>query len=237
MITSPCLSKEPFHTFPGPHCTAGPLPPPPKPGGQEGSGTTNSLNFSVEETWTQESYVTCLESHSQAVTDRGEDSALRVTGNNSQKPQEESSGLPSCRRPGLLPKASLSLWPPCPLPGPGSHLRGKGLTDSEARLGVMPVATLAIQGGGVAAFTAVGAVPTGTSLLADGGSEDDLDLLDFLSEVQPCRERAWVQGAGLRGTAVTSRGCLERPTGSRVTPSQGHLLSTYWKQGPVVGAG
>lgn len=101
----------------------------------------------------------------------------------------------------------------------------------------MPMTTLAIQRGGVAALTAVGTVSVGTSLLADGGSEDDLDLLDFLREVQPCRERAWVQGAGLRGTAVTSRGWLERPMGSGVNPSQGHLLSTYWKQGPIVGAG
>lgn len=90
---------------------------------------------------------------------------------------------------------------------------GEGLTDAEARLGVMPVTSLAVQGRGVAALTAVGTVSMGTGLLADGGSEDDLDLLDFLSEVQPCRERAWVQGAGLRGTAVTSRGWLEGPWG------------------------
>lgn len=76
----------------------------------------------------------------------------------------------------------------------------------------MPVAALAVQGGGVPTFTAVGTAPAGTGLLADGGREDDLDLLDFLCEIQPCRERAWVQGAGLRGTAVTSRGWLERPT-------------------------
>lgn len=54
------------------------------------------------------------------------------------------------------------------------------------------MATLAVQGGGVALLTAVGTAPTGTGLLADGGGEDDLDLLDFLGEVQPCRERAWV---------------------------------------------
>lgn len=77
----------------------------------------------------------------------------------------------------------------------------------------MPVATLAVQGGGVATLTAVGTAPMGTGLLADGRCEDDLDLLDFLCEVQPCRERAWVQGAGLRATDVTSRGWLERPTG------------------------
>lgn len=77
----------------------------------------------------------------------------------------------------------------------------------------MPVATLAVQGGGVATLAAAGTAPMGTGLLADGGSEDDLDLLDFLREIQPCRERAWVQGARLRGTAVTSRGWLERPTG------------------------
>ena len=76
----------------------------------------------------------------------------------------------------------------------------------------MPVAALTVQGGGVPTLTAVGTAPAGTGLLADGGSEDDLDLLDFLREIQPCRERAWVQGAGLRGTAVTSRGWLERPT-------------------------
>lgn len=68
----------------------------------------------------------------------------------------------------------------------------RGLTDTEARLGVMPVATLAVEGGGVALLTAVCTAPAGTGLLADGGSEDNLDLLDFLSEVQPCRERAWV---------------------------------------------
>lgn len=77
----------------------------------------------------------------------------------------------------------------------------------------MPMPALAVQGGGVATLAAVGTVPVGTGLLADGRSEDDLDLLDFLREVQPCRERAWVQGAGLRGTAVTSRGWLERPRG------------------------
>lgn len=101
----------------------------------------------------------------------------------------------------------------------------------------MPVTALAVQGGSVATLTAVGTVPMGTGLLADGGSEDDLDLLDFLREVQPCRERAWVQGAGLRGTAVTSRGWLERPKGPGENPSQGHLLSTRWMQGPTVGAG
>lgn len=69
----------------------------------------------------------------------------------------------------------------------------------------MSMATLAVQGGGVTPLTAVGAASMGTGLLADGGSEDNLDLLDFLSEVQPCGQRAWVQGAGLRGTAVTSR--------------------------------
>lgn len=76
----------------------------------------------------------------------------------------------------------------------------------------MPVAALTVQGGGVPTLTAVGTAPAGTGLLADGGSEDDLDLLDFLREIQPCRERAWVQGAGLRGTAVTSRCWLEKPT-------------------------
>lgn len=75
----------------------------------------------------------------------------------------------------------------------------------------MPMTALAVQGGGVATLAAVGTVPVSTGLLADGRSEDDLDLLDFLREVQPCRERTWVQGAGLRGTAVTSRGWLERP--------------------------
>lgn len=100
----------------------------------------------------------------------------------------------------------------------------------------MPVPALAVQGGGVATLTAVGTVPMGTRLLADGRSEDDLDLLDFLREVQPCRERAWVQGAGLRGTAVTSRVWLERPMGPGMNPSQGHLLSTHWIQGPTVGA-
>lgn len=60
---------------------------------------------------------------------------------------------------------------------------GRGLTDPEARLGVMPMATLAVQGGGIALLTAVGTASTGTGLLADGGSEDDLDLLDFLGEV------------------------------------------------------
>lgn len=98
------------------------------------------------------------------------------------------------------------------------------------------MATLAVQGGGVAPLTAVGTVSTGTGLLADGGSEDDLDLLDFLREVQPCRERAWVQGAGLRGTAVTSRVWLESPMGLGLHSFQGHLLSTYWMQGPIVGA-
>jgi hypothetical protein len=61
------------------------------------------------------------------------------------------------------------------------------------------MATLAVQGGGVSPLTAVGTVPTGTGLLADGRSEDDLDLLDFLCEIHPCRERAWIQGAELRG--------------------------------------
>lgn len=101
----------------------------------------------------------------------------------------------------------------------------------------MPVTTLAVQGGGVAALTAVGTVPVGTGLLADSRSEDDLDLLDFLREVQPCRERAWVQGAGLRGTAVTSRGWLERPMGPGLTPSQGHVSSAHWMQGPIWGQG
>lgn len=101
----------------------------------------------------------------------------------------------------------------------------------------MPVTTLAVQGGGVATLTAVGTVPMGTGLLADSRSEDDLDLLDFLREVQPCRERAWVQGAGLRGTAVTSRGRLERPMGPGLNPSQGHVLSTHWMQGPIWGQG
>lgn len=44
----------------------------------------------------------------------GEDSAFCVTEDNSQKPYCESSQLPSCRRSGLLPKAGLSFWPPCP---------------------------------------------------------------------------------------------------------------------------
>lgn len=76
------------------------------------------------------------------------------------------------------------------------------------------MAALAIQGGGVTALTAVGTVPMGTGLLADGRGEDNLDLLNFLCEVQPCRERAWVQGAGLRGIAVTSKSWLERPMGT-----------------------
>lgn len=60
----------------------------------------------------------------------------------------------------------------------------------------MPVAALAVQGGGVPLLTAVGTAPPGTGLLADGGSEDDLDLPDFLGEVQPCRGRwlgSWVE--------------------------------------------
>lgn len=57
--------------------------------------------------------------------------------------------------------------------------------DTEARLGVMPMAALTVQGGGVTLLTAVGTAAPGTGLLADGGSEDDLNLLDFLGEVQP----------------------------------------------------
>lgn len=63
------------------------------------------------------------------------------------------------------------------------------LTDAEARLGVMPMAALTVQGGCVTLLTAVGTAPPGTGLLADGGGKDDLDLLDFLCEVQPCGER------------------------------------------------
>lgn len=59
----------------------------------------------------------------------------------------------------------------------------RGLTNTEARLGVMPMAALTVQGGGVSLLTTVGAVSPGTGLLADGGSEDNLDLLDFLGEV------------------------------------------------------
>lgn len=68
----------------------------------------------------------------------------------------------------------------------------RGLTDTEARLGVMPVAALTVQGGGVALLTAVGTASPGTGLLADGGGEDNFDFLDFLSKVQPCREKTWV---------------------------------------------
>lgn len=54
------------------------------------------------------------------------------------------------------------------------------------------MAALTVQGGGVSLLTTVGTVSPGTGLLADGGSEDNLDFLDFLGEVQPCRERTWV---------------------------------------------
>lgn len=91
----------------------------------------------------------------------------------------------------------------------------------------MPVTALAVEGGGVATLTAVGTVPMGAGLFADSRSEDNLDLLDFLRKVQACRERAWVQGAGLRGTAETSRGWLERSLGPGLDPSQGHLLSIH----------
>lgn len=65
------------------------------------------------------------------------------------------------------------------------------------------MAPLAVQGGGATPLTAVGTVSAGTRLLADGGREDNLDLLDLLREIQPCRERAWVQRAGLRPTSAT----------------------------------
>lgn len=138
---------------------------------------------------------------------------------------------------GSCPRQARPLYPLPSQGQPETILGGKGLTDAESRLWVMPMAPLAIQGGGVATLTAVGTVPPGTGLLADGGSEDNLDLLDFLREVQPCRERAWVQGAGLRGTARTSRGWSERPMGPGVNPSQGHLLSTYGLHIPWWGRG
>lgn len=77
----------------------------------------------------------------------------------------------------------------------------------------MPMAALTVQGGGVTLLTAVGTAAPGTGLLADSGSEDDLDLLDFLGEVQPCRERTWVldrathspdlQAFGIKGTSYS----------------------------------
>lgn len=56
----------------------------------------------------------------------------------------------------------------------------QGLTDTEAGLGVMAMAPLAVQGGGVATLTVVETVPASAGLLADGGGENDLDLLDPL---------------------------------------------------------
>lgn len=77
-------------------------------------------------------------------------------------------------------------WTPALIPAnaaPSVQAGDLAEIDPEARLGVMPMATLAVQGGGIALLTAVGTASTGTGLLADGGSEDDLDLLDFLGEV------------------------------------------------------
>lgn len=153
--------------------------------------------------------MTCLESHSQTGTELGSHSLVAVTYNNQQ----------SYRTRGSTPRRPREAAPPPPPPPCQDHLQGRGLTDTEARLGVMPVATLAVEGGGVALLAAVGTAPAGTGLLADGGSEDDLDLLDFLGEVQPCREREGLGPGQNQSITLISKPGAKGPLSERVSYS------------------
>lgn len=63
------------------------------------------------------------------------------------------------------------------------------LTDAEARLGVMVMSPLAVQGGGVPFLTTIVAAATPASLFADRGSEDNLDLPDLLRQVGSCERK------------------------------------------------
>lgn len=51
------------------------------------------------------------------------------------------------------------------------------------------MSTLAIESGGVSFLTAIVASAMPTSLLTDGGSEDNLYLPDFFCQVDTCKEK------------------------------------------------